>query len=86
MEQKFSEFGESDKTLKHELSAYKDPVSHMSLAGAVVVSWSLTQEVAGSNPYIITGILVTEFSKFNDNISGNLKCPHWFGSSVQLTY
>ena len=24
----------------------KDPVSHMCLAGAVVASWSLTQEVA----------------------------------------
>ena len=26
---------------------FKDPVSHMCLAGAVVASWSLTQEVAG---------------------------------------
>ena len=26
---------------------FKDPVSHMCLAGTVVVSWSLTQEVAG---------------------------------------
>ena len=25
----------------------KDPVSHKCLAGAVVASWSLTQEVAG---------------------------------------
>ena len=35
------EFSESDKSLKHEL------VSHMCLAGAVVASWSLTQELAG---------------------------------------
>ena len=28
---------------------FKDPVSHMCLAGAVVASWSLTQEVACSN-------------------------------------
>ena len=26
---------------------FKDPVSHMCIAGAVVASWSLTQEVAG---------------------------------------
>ena len=30
---------------------FKDPVSHMSLVGAVVASWSLTQEVAGSKPF-----------------------------------
>ena len=26
---------------------FKDPVSHMCLAGTVVASWSLTQDVAG---------------------------------------
>ena len=26
---------------------FKDPISHMCLAGAVVVCWSLTQEVVG---------------------------------------
>ena len=31
-----------DKSLKHELDQFKDPVSHMCLAGAVVASWSLT--------------------------------------------
>ena len=30
---------------------FKDPVSHMCLAGAVVASWLLTQEVSGSNPF-----------------------------------
>ena len=30
---------------------FKDPASHMCLAGAVVASWSLTQGVAGSNPF-----------------------------------
>ena len=30
---------------------FKDPVSHMCLVGTVVASWSLTQEVAGSNPF-----------------------------------
>ena len=35
---------------------FKDPVSHMCLVGTVVVSWSLTQEVAGSNPFTVTNI------------------------------
>ena len=30
---------------------FKDPVSHMCLAGTVVASWSLTQEVAGLSPF-----------------------------------
>ena len=44
MEQEFNEFSESDKSLKHELRQFKDPVSHMCLAGAVLASRSLTQE------------------------------------------
>ena len=62
MEQKyyeFSKFRESDKSQKHELGLIKDPVSHMCLAGTVVTSWSLTQEVevAGSNTFtVITNI------------------------------
>ena len=32
---------------------FLDPVSHIFLAGAVVASWSLAQEVAGSNPAMI---------------------------------
>ena len=51
MDQKFGGFRESDKSLKHELGSFKDPVSNMCLAGAVVASWSLTQEVAGSMPF-----------------------------------
>ena len=47
MEQDFSEFRESDKSLKHESGSIKNPVSHMCLAGTVVASCSLTQEVAG---------------------------------------
>ena len=36
----------------------------MCLAGAVVASWSLTQEVAGSGPFtVMTNIFVTEFSE-----------------------
>ena len=32
---------------------FKDPVSHMCLAGGVVASWSLTQEVAGLSPFTV---------------------------------
>ena len=32
-------------------SQFKDPVFHVGLASAVVASWSLTQEVTGSNPF-----------------------------------
>ena len=46
----FSEFTGSYKSLKHELAQFKDPVSHMCLTGAVVESFFLTHEVAGSNP------------------------------------
>ena len=30
---------------------FKDPLSYLRLDGAVVASWSLTQEVTGSNPF-----------------------------------
>ena len=30
---------------------FKDPVSHMCLAGTVIASWSVAQEVAGSIPF-----------------------------------
>ena len=44
---------------------FKDPASHLCLAGAVVASWSLTQDVAGSSPFtVMTNIFVTEFSEF----------------------
>ena len=42
---------------------FKDYVSHMSLAGAAVASWSLTQEMAGLNPLtVMTNIFVTDYS------------------------
>ena len=47
MEQEFSEFSESDKSLKHEMRSIKHPVCHMCLSGDVVASRFLTQEVAG---------------------------------------
>ena len=48
---------------------FKDPVSHMCLFGAVVASRSLTQEMAGSNPFtVMPNIFFTEFSKSGENI------------------
>ena len=50
-------------------SEFKDPVSLLCLAGAVVTSWSLTQEVAGSSPFTVTtNIFVTEFAEFSESI------------------
>ena len=37
---------------------FKDPVSHMCLAGAVVASWSLMQEMAGSSLFTVIGFFV----------------------------
>ena len=34
-------------------SEFKDPVSHMCLAGDVVAFWSLIQEVTGSRPFTV---------------------------------
>ena len=43
--------------------------SQMCLPGAVVVSWSLTQEVAALSPFIVmTNIFATEFAEFSENI------------------
>ena len=68
MEQVFSEFSESDKLQKHELGQFRDPVSHMCLAGTVVASSSLTQEVESSSPFtVMTNIFVTEF-EFSEKI------------------
>ena len=44
---------------------FKDPLSHVCLAGDVVASWSLTQEMAGLSPFtIITNIF--EFAEFSE--------------------
>ena len=51
---------------------FKDLVSHMCLAGAVLAFWSLTQKVAGSSPFaILTNIFVTEFAKFSETFMEN---------------
>ena len=55
MDQKFSDFSkfrESDKSMRHELGQFKDIVCCLCLAGAVVASWPLTQEVAGSSLFV----------------------------------
>ena len=53
------------------LSLFRDPVSHMCLAGTVVASLSLTQGVAGSNPFTaMINIVVTEFAEFSENLLG----------------
>ena len=58
MEQEFTEFRESDKSLKHESG------SHMCLAGAVLACWFVAQEVVGSN----THFLQKYFSSFMDSV------------------
>ena len=39
-------------------SQFKDPVSHMCVADAVVAYWSLTQEVVGSNSFTVIKFFV----------------------------
>ena len=46
---------------------FKDPVSHMCLVGTVVASWSLTQEVAGSNPFNDKYFSVNSVKTFRKN-------------------
>ena len=48
---------------------FKDPVSHMYLAGTVVGSWSLLEEVTGSSPFaVMTNTFVTEFAELSETI------------------
>ena len=45
------------------LAQFKDLVSHMCFVGTVVVSWSLTQEVAGFDHFsVMTNILSLRFA------------------------
>ena len=46
---------------------FKDPVSHMCLAGAVVACWSLTQELQVR----IILLCINFVSQFSENIQGN---------------
>ena len=64
IERKFSEFKDQ----------FKDSVYCMCFVGTVVASWSLLQGMLSSNPFtIVTNILVTEVSEFNENIKINPK-------------
>ena len=42
---------------------FKDPVSHICLAGIVVASWSLIQEVVGSSSFDEQILFVAEFGE-----------------------
>ena len=53
----------------------------MCLTGAVVASFSVTQQVGGSRPFnVITNIFVIEFTEFRENSNelklNNLECKH----------
>ena len=51
---------------------FKNPVSHMCLAGPVVASWSLTQEISGLSPFtVMTNIFVTEFKENRETFREN---------------
>ena len=55
---------------------FKDPISHMTLAGAEVASWSLTQEVADSSPFaVMANTFVIQFAEFNENHLGKTQIP-----------
>ena len=65
-------------------SQFKDPVSHMCLAGTVVACWFLTQETTGSN-LLITNIFVTEFTGKTQLFSvtlSNMQGTGWTIASV----
>ena len=53
---------------------FKDPVSHMCLAGTVVACWSLTKKVAGWQVQVLLYIFVIEFPEFRENIQEKLQC------------
>ena len=48
---------------------FKDPIYHMCLAHAVVASYSLIQEVAGSSPFN-DKLFFIEFAEFLENNHG----------------
>ena len=65
----------SGNTINHwsmDQGQFKDPVSHICLAGTVVASWSLTQEMSGLSPFtVLTNIFVTEFREFRETFGKN---------------
>ena len=61
---------------------FKDPVSHMCLAGAVIASWSFRQEVAGSS-LLMTNIFChwIRWMKWKHLGKTPMRCEKWNGKA-----
>ena len=69
MQEEFGEFIESDKSFKQKIGVN---LKILSLTCVLLVSWSLTQEVAGLNSFTgMTIIFVTEFAQFSKTFKEN---------------
>ena len=80
MEFSLNRTANSRKLINHwsmSWAQFKDTVSPMCIAGAVVASWTPTQEVARWQVQVLftvmTNIFVTEFSEFGENIQEKLE-------------
>ena len=59
---------------------FKDPVSHMCLAGTVVASWSLAQQEAGSSPFIVmTNIFANSVKTYRKNSNTPIRMCYLWG-------
>ena len=56
---------------------FKDPVSNMCLAGAMIASWSLTQWVAGSIPFAVMTNVFIRYREFTEFPSRKSWIRHW---------
>ena len=64
----FSEFSEcrkSEKSLKHVLIEFKDPLCYQCFSCTVVASIFLTQEIAGSNTPILQNDIMLRFFRIH---------------------
>ena len=83
MSRTFTEFRESDKSMKHELRSIQRPcLSHMSCwcCASILVSYT---RLAGSSPFTVMtnrSIFVTEFSEFSETFRKNF--IEWFFSQL----
>ena len=68
---------ESDKSLRHE---FKDLACYLCLAGAVVASQSLTQEIAGSNNLFSNKIFLSV------NLANSLKTCRKNSNAIDLRF
>ena len=75
----FSEFKESNKSLKHDLAQFEDPVFHMCLTAIMVASQSLTQEMAGLSPFtVMTNIFsVNSMKSMNPLKENSIGFSYW---------